>query len=213
MKKLIAASFLDIRDPKCEEVTKLDKLDVDYIHLDVMDGIFVENKTYTYDEFCDIVKYTTKPKDVHLMVSDVKKYIDQFINLKPEFITFHYEAASEVSSVINYIKERNVKVGISIKPSTDVSEIIRYLGSIDLVLVMSVEPGKGGQAFNEDSVKKIEQLYNIREKENYQYLIEVDGGINSETIKKCDKADICVVGSFITKKDDYNEAINELRSN
>ena len=206
----IAASFLDIKEPKCEELTKLDSLDIDYIHLDVMDGIFVENKTYTYEEFYDITRFTTKPKDIHLMVSNVKKYIDDFSKMQPEFITFHYEAVSEVSSVINYIKELGIGVGISIKPTTDVSEVVKYLPYLDLILVMSVEPGRGGQTFIEESVKKIEQLYTLREKENYHYQIEVDGGINDETIKKCNKADICVVGSFITKQE-YKEAIRKLR--
>lgn len=207
----IAASFLDIKEPIVEEVTKLSNEDVDYLHLDVMDGIFVENKTYTYEEFYNIVKYTNKPKDVHLMVSDVKKYIDEFANLNPEFITFHFEAASDTSSVINYIHEKGIKVGISIKPSTDISEIVDYLDHIDLVLVMSVEPGRGGQSFIEESTKKIEALYNLREKQNYNYVIEVDGGINNETIKLCDKADIVVVGSYITKRD-YREAIKSLRN-
>ena len=123
----IAASFLDIKEPKVEELTKLDSMDIDYIHLDVMDGIFVENKTYTYEEFYDITRFTIKPKDIHLMVSDVKKNIDEFSKMNPMFITFHYEAVSEVSSVINYIKELGIKVGMSIKPSTEVSEIIDYL--------------------------------------------------------------------------------------
>lgn len=206
----IAASFLDIKEPKCEELTKLDSLDVDYIHLDVMDGIFVDNKTYTYEEFYDITRLTTKPKDIHLMVSDVKKYIDEFSKMNPEFLTFHYESVSEVGSVINYIKDLGIKVGMSIKPSTDVAEIAKYLPYLDLVLVMSVEPGKGGQAFIEESTKKIEQLYNLRREENYNYKIEVDGGINDITIKSCYKADICVVGSFITKQD-YSEALRKLR--
>lgn len=208
----IAASFLDIKENIVEEVTKLSNENVDYMHLDVMDGIFVENKTYTFEQFYDIVKFITKPKDVHLMVSDVKKYIDEFTNLNPEFITFHYEAVSEVSSVINYIHEKGIKVGISIKPSTDISEIVDYLNYVDLVLVMSVEPGRGGQTFIDSSVKKIEQLYNLRENQNYNYLIEVDGGINDQTIKLCEKADICVVGSFITKQN-YSEAIEKLKNN
>ena len=207
----IAASFLDIKGPIVDEVTKLSSLDVDYLHLDVMDGIFVENKTFTYEEFYNITKFAQKPKDVHLMVSDVKRYIDEFAKLNPEFMTFHYEAVSEVSSVINYIHEKGIKVGVSIKPSTDISEIIDYLDYIDLVLVMSVEPGKGGQSFIEDSVKKIEGLYNLRERQNYNYLIEVDGGINDQTIKLCDKADIVVVGSYITKQD-YEKAIRSLRN-
>lgn len=206
----IAASFLDIKEPKDEELNYLDSLDIDYIHLDVMDGIFVENKTYSYEEFYNITRLTTKPKDIHLMVSDVKKNIDEFSKMNPKFITFHYEAVSEVSSVINYIKELGIGVGMSIKPTTDVSEIIEYLPYLDLILVMSVEPGRGGQTFISDSIKKIEQLYTLREKENYNYLIEVDGGINNQTIKKCYKADICVVGSFITKQD-YKEALKKLR--
>ena len=207
----IAASFLDIKGPIVDEVTKLSNLDVDYLHLDVMDGIFVENKTFTYEEFYNITRFTTKPKDVHLMVSDVRRYIDEFSSLNPEFITFHYEAASEISSVINYIHEKGIKVGISIKPSTDISEIVEYLDYIDLVLVMSVEPGRGGQTFIEDSTKKIEQLYNLRERQNYKYLIEVDGGINDKTIKLCNKADIVVVGSYITRQN-YEEAIKSLRN-
>ena len=206
----ISASFLNIKEPICEEVTKLSNLDIDYIHLDVMDGIFVENKTYTYEEFYNIVKFSNKPKDVHLMVSDVKKYIDEFSKMNPAFITFHYEAVSEVSSVINYIKKLGIKVGMSIKPSTDIKEIVDYLNYIDLILVMSVEPGQGGQVFIEDSIKKIDQLYYLREKNNYKYLIEVDGGINDITIKKCNKADVAVVGSFITKQD-YKIAIEKLR--
>ena len=206
----IAASFLDIKEPKIDELNYLDSLDIDYIHLDVMDGVFVENKTYTYEEFYDITRFTTKPKDVHLMVSDVKTNIDEFSKMNPRFITFHYEAVSEVGSVINYIKELGIRVGMSIKPTTDVSEIVDYLDYLDLVLVMSVEPGRGGQTFIEDSVKKIDQLYALREEKNYHYQIEVDGGINDETIKKCNNADICVVGSYITKQD-YKEAIRKLR--
>lgn len=208
----IAASFLSIKENIKEEINNLCKEDIDYLHLDVMDGIFVDNTTYSYEKFYNLVNESTKPLDVHLMVSDVKKNIDEFLNLNPEFITFHYEAASEVSSVINYIKEKGIKVGMSIKPSTDVSEIIDYLDYLDLVLVMSVEPGHGGQAFIESSVKKIESLYNLRENQGYSYVIEVDGGINDKTISLCEKADICVVGSYITNQN-YSEAINKLRNN
>lgn len=208
----LAASILDIKEPKCEEVTKLSNLDIDYLHIDVMDGLFVENKTWDFLEYKEIIKYVNKPKDVHLMVSDVKKYIDEFLMLNPVFITFHYEAVSDVMGVINYIKEKGISVGISIKPSTDISEIAEYLEYLDLILVMSVEPGRGGQVFMDNSIRKMEQLSELRNKKGYNYLIEVDGGINNETIRKCVNADIVVVGSYITKSD-YKNAIEEIRKN
>lgn len=206
----ISASFLDIREPKNIEVTKLSKLDIDFIHLDVMDGIFVQNKTYSYDEFYNIVKDVVKPYDIHLMVSDVKKYIDEFSKFNPEYITFHYEAVSDASSVIKYIHDLGLKAGISIKPSTSITEIENILENVDLVLIMSVEPGKGGQIFIENSTNKINELYNTRKEKKLKFVIEVDGGINNETIKKCNNADICVVGSYITKQD-YTEAIKKLK--
>jgi len=206
----ISVSTLNLKEPRCEELTKIDLLDVDYIHVDIMDGIFVENKTLSFEEAYDITKFTKKPKDIHLMVSNVKKYIDEFSSLDPEFITFHYEAASDLVSVINYIHNLGIKAGVAINPNTSISEIANYLDCIDLVLVMSVEPGRGGQVFIEDSVKKIEQLYILRETNNYNYVIEVDGGVNDNTIKKCSRADICVVGTFITKNN-YNESIKKLR--
>ena len=175
-----------------------------------MDGIFVENKTMNFEDYKNALRYSVKPLDVHLMVSDVKKYIDEYSKLEPEYITFHYEAVSDVRSVINYIKEKNIKVGMSIKPSTDVSEIIDYLQYLDLVLVMSVEPGRGGQTFIENSKNKIDQLNELRDKLNLGYQIEVDGGINDSTILDAKNADIYVAGSFITKGD-YEEQINKLR--
>ena len=206
----IAPSFLKIKEPKHEEILKLDKEDIDLIHVDVMDGIFVENKNYTPDEFIYLISNTNHPKDIHLMVSDVKKYVDGFKKINPKNITFHYEATTDVSGMINYIKSLGIEVGLSIKPKTEVKEIVKYLEYVDLVLVMSVEPGKGGQKFIEESTEKIEDLYRLREEYNYKYLIEVDGGINNETIKKCNKADICVVGSYITDGN-YSERIKELR--
>ena len=129
-----------------------------------MDGKFVSN---TVD--MSLLPELVTSKDIHLMVSDVKKYIDEFSKMNPEFLTFHYESVSEVGSVINYIKDLGIKVGMSIKPSTDVAEIAKYLPYLDLILVMSVEPGRGGQTFIEESIKKIEQLYNLREENNYHY--------------------------------------------
>ena len=175
-----------------------------------MDGKFVENTTWEYKEISKILKHTKTKKDVHLMVNDVKKYVDDFIKLKPEIITFHFEATKEHLEIINYIKENNIKAGLSIKPNTKVEEIKDLLKEVDLVLVMSVEPGKGGQKFIENSTNKINELYDIKRKNNYNYLIEVDGGINNETKEKVSNADLLVVGSYITNSD-YEEKINEFK--
>ena len=207
----ISTSILSVENDYIKDaIDKLNNTNTDYIHLDIMDGIFVPNQNWSYEFLKERLVDNKKPLDVHLMVSDVKKYIDLFSSFNPEFITFHFEAISEVGSVINYIKSKNIKVGLAIKPATDVSEIVDYLPYIDLALVMSVEPGKGGQAFIENSVNKIEDLYRIRENQGYNYLIEVDGGINSETIKKCSKVDIAVAGKYVTSNN-YDDALNSLK--
>lgn len=209
----ISASFLSVKENLIENINNLDNSSVDFLHLDVMDGIFVSNKSWNYEFFERILKNTKKPKDIHLMVSNVKEYIDLFKNFNPEYITFHYEAVSDIKSVANYIKNLNIKVGVSIKPSTSVEELLPYLDYLDLILVMSVEPGKGGQKFINDSVDKINQLYKLREKYNYNYLIEVDGGINEKTSKLCKNADILVIGSYITNSNNYQEQINKISLN
>lgn len=206
----ISASFLSIKEDLKNNIKKLDNSNIDYLHLDIMDNIFVPNITWSVEEIEILLNDTKSKKDVHLMVKDVIKYIDDYSKLNPEFITFHFEAVDNVIDVINYIKKKNIKVGLSIKPNTNVEEIVKYLPLIDLVLVMSVEPGFGGQAFIPASLNKIEELYNIRKNNNYNYLIEVDGGVNSSNIKYLDKCDIVVVGSFITNNSDYNKAISEL---
>lgn len=193
----ISASFLSIENNLKENIDKLTSLDIDYLHLDIMDGVFVKNKTYEAYEIENIINYR-KPLDVHLMVEDVYKYIDDFKKLNPSYITFHYEVKHDIMDLIKYLKKLNISVGISIKPDTKVGELLPYLPYIDLVLVMSVEPGAGGQKFIESSIDKINELFEIRNSNNYKYLIEVDGGINDTNIKYLKKADILVIGSFIT---------------
>lgn len=207
----ISASFLSVNENLIDNIKKLDNSSVDFLHLDIMDGIFVNNKSWNYEFFKRILMDTKKPKDIHLMVSNVKEYIDLFKNFNPQYLTFHYEAINDVKSVCNYIKNLGIKVGLSIKPSTSIEEILPYLEYIDLILVMSVEPGKGGQKFIDSSVDKINQLYKLREKYNYNYVIEVDGGINDETSKLCNNADILVVGSYITNSNNYQEQINKIK--
>ena len=204
----ISASFLQIQNDK-EKIEELNDLS-DYMHYDIMDGYFTCNQTLDFETLKQNTINITKPKDVHLMVKDIYNYIDMYSTLNPEFITFHYEI-NDTDKIIDYIKEKNIKVGISINPDTDVTKLIPYLEKIDLVLVMSVIPGKGGQTFIDIS-DKINYLDSYRKENNLNYLIEVDGGINKDTINKISKSDIIVVGSYITSSDDYNNKIEELRN-
>ncbi len=201
----ISASFLSIKDNLKENIDLLTKCDIDYLHLDIMDGIFVKNKTWDILEIKNLINYN-KPLDVHLMVSDVYKYVDEYKDLNPEFITFHYEVDLDIMDIINYIKKYNIKVGLSIKPNTKVDEIIPYLPYLDLILVMSVEPGEGGQKFIIDSVDKIKKLKELKG----DYLIEVDGGINDSTISLVKDVDIAVIGSYITSGN-YEEKIKSIK--
>ena len=207
---MLSVSILGIKENIKENIQKLDKLNINFFHIDIMDGIFVPNKTWEYEEIKKYINQTKKPKDIHLMVNNPKEYIKKYINLNPEIITFHYEATNEHIELIKYIKQNNIKAGISIKPNTEVKEIKDILKYVDLVLVMSVEPGKGGQKYIEKSTNKINELKQIREKNNYTYLIEVDGGINDITKQEAKNADILVVGSFITNGN-YEEQIKKIQ--
>lgn len=207
---MLSVSILGIKENIKENIKKLDNLNIDYFHIDIMDGIFVPNKTWEYNEISKYLEDTKHKKDVHLMVKNVKKYIDEFKNLKPDIITFHYEATENPLEIIEYIKKQNIKVGISIKPETEIENIKSLLKYVDLVLVMSVEPGKGGQQYIENSTNKINELKKIREEYKYNYLIEVDGGINNETKIQAKNADILVVGSYITNNN-YEEKVNEFK--
>ena len=197
----ISASFLGIKENLKENIELLTNLDIDYLHLDVMDGDFVNNKTLPFEEIKQIISYN-KPLDIHLMVSDAVKYIETYKLLNPKYITIHYELNNDpnfnLSNVIKKIKNYGIKVGISIKPQTSVDKLLPFLNEIDLVLVMSVEPGQGGQKFLPSSIWKIAQLAELKENKDYNYQISVDGGINEKTINQIKEADIAVIGSAIT---------------
>ena len=206
----VSTSILSVKDNLKEVIDSLNNTSTDYLHLDIMDGIFVENTTWTSDELRNVLVNNTKPLDVHLMVRDVKTYVDSFATLNPEYITFHYEAIDDIDEMINYIKSLGIKAGISIKPNTKIEEIYRYLPKVDLVLVMSVNPGMGGQEFILGTQIKVNGLKEYKLNNDLNYLISVDGGINGDTIKLIRNADIVVSGSFITKNN-YEESISILR--
>lgn len=199
----LSVSILGIKDD-IEKIREIEKSRADYIHLDIMDGEFVSNKVAMFANY-------NKTLDIHLMVNNVKEYIDKYKLLNPEYLTFHYEAVDNPKEMIDYIHSLGIKAGISINPITPVDSIIPYLKDIDLVLIMSVVPGKGGQTYIESSTDKINKLYELKQQYNYQ--IEVDGGINNETIKYVKNADIVVVGSYITKSENYSEKIDEILLN
>lgn len=198
---LVSASILsDILKPS-DIVKELDKSKVDFIHLDIMDGKFVSNKTWTYGEIKKIVSYSNKQLDVHLMVENPSKYINDYALLNTEYLTIHYEAVKNLDKTIEEIKSYGLKVGVSIKPSTDVSVLFPYLNNIDLILIMSVEPGKSGQGFIENIPDKISKLKSEIISQNSKVIISVDGGINDQTGLLCKEAgcDMLVSASFIHK--------------
>jgi len=205
----ISASFLSIEEPIKENIQKLTETTIDYLHLDIMDGKFVPNKTWSVEEIQKFISLK-KPLDIHLMVEDVYSYIDNFSKLKPTYLTFHYEVEHDIMEVVQYIRQKGSKVGISIKPQTSVENLYPILPFVDVVLVMSVEPGKGGQTFQKEAVDKIEQLYSYREEHQLSFQIEVDGGINRDTLPFVNKADIVVIGSYITNGN-YEEQVNIIR--
>lgn len=202
---MISVSILGIKENKLKNYIKLDNTNCDSIHIDIMDNKFVPN-TNEYEE-----KYIfNKDIDIHLMVEDVNYYIDKYKYLNPKYITFHIEVKQDINKLINKIKDLGIKVGIAIKPNTDINLLKPYLKDIDLVLVMSVEPGFGGQFFIENSTNRINEIKKIKDDYNYSYIIEVDGGINDKTISKVSNASLKVVGSYITNSD-YQEKINIIK--
>ena len=182
-------------------VKKLDNSGCDYIHIDIMDGKFVKNKTWTISEIKKITSYSHLPLDVHLMVNNPQKYIEEYALLNTNDIIFHYESVKDIEKTINLIKNYGLKVGIAINPDTDVKVLFPYLKDIDLVLLLSVYPGYSGQSFIESSYEKINELKSEIEKEKLKTLIEVDGGINDETGKLSieNGADILVSASYVHK--------------
>ena len=187
---------------KAEDIVKkLDGSSADYIHVDIMDGKFVENKTWTYSEVKKIVSYSSLPLNVHLMVKDPAKYIEDYALLNTTNLIFHYEAVKDIESMISLVKEYGLKVGIAINPETSEEVLFPYLKDIDVALVMSVVPGKSGQSFIENTLSKIKNLKEEIIRQGVKTIISVDGGIDDETGLLCKEAgvDMLVSASYIHK--------------
>ncbi|HBF68444.1 MAG TPA: ribulose-phosphate 3-epimerase [Firmicutes bacterium] len=217
MKDYVAPSLLAAnKEDLLNEIKKVEQCSAEYLHWDIMDGIFVPNTSFSVDDVKKFAKSHKMVNDVHIMVADPKEVSKQFVEAGADLITFHYEAVECpicAGKIINYLHDNNVKAGISIKPKTKVKEILPLLDKVDVVLVMSVEPGKGGQKFMPNALRKIRKLRHIIDKNGYNCLIEVDGGINDITGHKCRKAgaDILVAGSYLFGHDDIKERIDSLR--
>ena len=201
----ISASILNLQNKN--ELRLLEQSNINYIHIDVMDSSITDKSSLNIDEVKPIVDDFNY--DVHLMVNDVKKHVDDFKEINPKYITFHLEVG-HTNDYIKYIKNNNIKVGLAISPETDIEKLYPYLNDIDLVLIMSVPIGKGGQTFIPSTINKIEKLYQYRENNNLDFKISVDGGVNDDIVKQLNKCDIIVCGSFITNGN-FKEQVSKLR--
>ena len=215
----ISTSILTMeKGEETKTIFALEAAKTDYCHIDVMDGKFVEKNTYKkmMENSSYIKRISNLPLDVHLMVEDVKTAVDDFLAVEPNIITFHYEAckdSSEVLDIIKYIKENNCKVGLAIKPNTNLEDIYEFLPYIHMCLVMTVEPGKGGQKLIKATVDKVRDLKKYINDNNIEIDIEVDGGINlvtANTVKEAG-ANILVSGTAILMAKDYKVIIDELK--
>lgn len=197
-----------------EEVKSIVDCGADYVHLDVMDGKFVDNLTFGFKMIKDIRKVTTAVFDVHLMIDEPERYIDRFIDSGADILTIHLEAVKiPVIEVLKRIRARGIKSAISIKPKTDVNLLKPVMPYVDMVLIMSVEPGFGGQSFIQSSLDKVKAVKEMIVKDNLNVEIEIDGGINEKTAKSAVEAgvDVLVAGSYVFKAEDRKSAIEFLK--
>lgn len=206
----VGVTFLSSKDV-VRDLKILNNTDADYIHVDVMDGKFVTNKTMPFKEMKHISDYTDKRLDIHLMVEKASKYIPLYAELNAEYITIHVEIDENIEKDLKLIRSFGIKAGLSVKPDTKVSELIPYLPYIDQVLIMSVEPGAGGQTFIDSSENKIRETRALLNSYNIDAIISVDGGIRDTTVKMCREADMVVSGSYVVLSDNFQEKISSLR--
>ena len=197
----VSGSILSSSIKAIDIVKEFDKTNIDYIHLDIMDGKFTKNKTWTYGEIKKLTSYTNKKLDVHFMVKDPKKYLDDYAMLNTEYFIFHYETVENIDEMIELVKSYGLKVGISINPKTNVKVLFPYLSKIDQVLIMSVVPGKSGQSFIDKSLDKVTKLKEEIIKQDSKCIISIDGGINEETAPLCvsNGVDMLVSASYLHK--------------
>ena len=200
----VSVSILKEKDNIKKVIEKINNTNADYIHLDIMDGSITENKSFSISDFKDINEYNKKLLDIHIMSSNLDKQINDFIKINPSIISFQIENCDDIKKYIDLIKSNNIKVGLALDLNTDISSVIPFSDYIDLVLIMSVKIGYSSQKFDNRIISKIKKIRKIKK----DIIIEVDGGINNQTVKNVKKyTDIVVSGSYIINSDDYNESI------
>lgn len=208
---LIAPSILSADFARLgEEIGAVERAGADWIHVDVMDGHFVPNLTIGAPVVKSLRPVTKLPLDVHLMIDQPERYVEDFCKAGADYLTIHVEASRDVGGTLKRIRDLGVKPGITLRPRTPVEDLFPYLGLVDLILVMTVEPGFGGQAFMHDQVPKIARLREELNRIGHRALIEVDGGVNADTARELCEADVLVAGNFIFKQE-YGKAIRTLK--
>jgi ribulose-phosphate 3-epimerase len=212
MTKLVAPSILSADFANLErELKAIATAGADWVHVDVMDGHFVPNLTIGIPVVESLKKVSPLPLDVHLMIEKPERYVEDFIKAGSDYLTIHVEATENPHQVLKKIRSLGAKAGITLRPGTPLRDILPFLSEVDLVLVMTVEPGFGGQSFMMDQIEKMKILREKREQHHYSYLIEVDGGVNEKTLSYCQDADVLVAGSYVFRND-YKKAIDFLKS-
>lgn len=215
MKKIIAPSMLSANFANLQQdIEMVNKSEAHWFHIDVMDGVFVPNISFGMPVLKAIKKHALKTLDVHLMIVNPDRYINDFKNAGADILTVHYEACTHLHRTIQAIKATGMKAGVSLNPHTPVAVLEDIINDLDLVLIMSVNPGFGGQKFIENTYKKVTQLKQLIEKNKSETLIEVDGGVTDANIEKLSKAgvDAFVAGSFVFNSENSTQTISNLKN-
>jgi len=206
---LLSADFMNL----ASEINMLNQSDADWVHLDIMDGVFVPNITFGMPVISQIRKLTSKVLDVHLMIVQPERYVDDFKAAGADILTVHYEAVTHLHRCVQQIKAAGMKAGVSLNPHTPVSNLAHILSDLDMVLIMSVNPGFGGQSFIPESINKIKCLKAMAAEKNPNLIIQIDGGVSPENVRDLAKAGVnsVVAGSAVFKDDNPSEVISKLK--